>query len=224
MAYPASMNAPAKPLGMPEFVTMLAMMISILALSIDVMLPVLDRIGAELGVVDVNDTQLIVSGMFLGFAAGQIIAGPLSDSFGRKPVIYGGYAVFIAGCVMSMTAASFEIMLAGRVLQGLGAAAPRIVSLALVRDGYEGRAMARIMSIVMGAFILVPAIAPSIGEAILLVSGWRAIFALLLVMALIATVWFAARQPETLPATQRRKFSLANIAGGIVATAIDSLL
>jgi len=215
MAYPASMNAPAKPLGMPEFVTMLAMMISILALSIDVMLPVLDRIGAELGVVDVNDTQLIVSGMFLGFAAGQIIAGPLSDSFGRKPVIYGGYAVFIAGCVMSMTAASFEIMLAGRVLQGLGAAAPRIVSLALVRDGYEGRAMARIMSIVMGAFILVPAIAPSIGEAILLVSGWRAIFALLLVMALIATVWFAARQPETLPATQRRKFSLANIAGGI---------
>ena len=215
MAYPASMNAPAKPLGMPEFVTMLAMMISILALSIDVMLPVLDRIGAELGVVDVNDTQLIVSGMFLGFAAGQIIAGPLSDSFGRKPVIYGGYAVFIAGCVMSMTAASFEIMLAGRVLQGLGAAAPRIVSLALVRDGYEGRAKARIMTNVMGAFILVPAIAPSIGEAILLVSGWRAIFALLLVMALIATVWFAARQPETLPATQRRKFSLANIAGGI---------
>ncbi len=215
MAYPASMNAPAKPLGMPEFVTMLAMMISILALSIDVMLPVLDRIGSDLGVADINDTQLIVSGMFLGFAAGQIIAGPLSDSFGRKPVIYWGYAVFIAGCVMSMTATSFEIMLAGRVLQGLGAAAPRIVSLALVRDGYEGRAMARIMSIVMGIFILVPAIAPTIGEVVLLFSGWRAIFALLLIMAVTATMWFAARQPETLPATQRRRFSLANIAGGI---------
>ena len=111
--------------------------------------------------------------MFLGFAAGQIAAGPLSDSFGRKPVIYGGYVIFIAGCIMSMTATVFEVMLAGRVLQGLGAAAPRIVSLALVRDGYEGRAMARIMSIVMAIFILVPAIAPAIGEAVLLIADWR---------------------------------------------------
>jgi len=215
MSYPASMNPPTKPLAMPEFVTMLAMMISILALSIDAMLPALGQIGADLGVVDVNDTQLIVTGMFLGFAAGQIIAGPLSDSFGRKPVIYVGYGVFMSGCVLSMTATNFEIMLAGRVLQGLGAAAPRIVSLALVRDGYEGRAMARIMSIVMAIFILVPAIAPSIGEAVLLIADWRAIFGLLLVMAVIATIWFASRQPETLVVSQRRKFSLANIAGGI---------
>ncbi len=200
---------------MAEFVTMLATMISILALSIDAMLPALGQIGTDLGVSDANDTQLIVSGMFLGFAAGQIAAGPLSDSFGRKPVIYGGYVIFIAGCIMSMTATVFEVMLAGRVLQGLGAAAPRIVSLALVRDGYEGRAMARIMSIVMAIFILVPAIAPSIGEAVLLVADWRAIFGLLLLMAIIASVWFAARQPETLAVSERRKFSLGNIAGGI---------
>ncbi len=209
------MNAPTKPLGMPEFVTMLAVMISILALSIDAMLPALGQIGSDLGVGDVNDAQLIVSGMFLGFAVGQIIAGPLSDSFGRKPIIYIGYAVFIAGCILSMTATNFETMLAGRVLQGLGAAAPRIVSLALVRDGYEGRAMARIMSIVMAIFILVPAIAPSIGEGILLVADWRAIFGLLLLMAVIATIWFAARQPETLADAERRKFSLSNITGGI---------
>lgn len=209
------MNAPTKPLGMPEFVTMLAMMISILALSIDAMLPALGQIGTDLGVADVNDTQLIVSGMFLGFAAGQLIAGPLSDSFGRKPIIYGGYGFFVAGCVMSMTATNFEVMLAGRALQGLGAAAPRIVSLALVRDGYEGRAMARIMSIVMAIFILVPAIAPSIGEAVLLVADWRAIFGLLLVTAVIATVWFAGRQPETLAVTERRNFSLGNITDGI---------
>ena len=215
MSYPAQMKAPTKPLGMAEFVTLLATMVSILALSIDAMLPALGRIGADLGVTDVNDTQLIVSGMFLGFAAGQIAAGPLSDSFGRKPVIYGGYVIFIAGCIMSMTATVFEVMLAGRVLQGLGAAAPRIVSLALVRDGYEGRAMARIMSIVMAIFILVPAIAPSVGEAVLLIADWRAIFGLLLLMAMIASVWFAARQPETLAAADRRKFSLGNIAGGI---------
>ncbi len=215
MPYPALMKEPTKPLSIPEFVTLLATMVSILALSIDAMLPALGRIGADLGVTDANDTQLIVSGMFLGFAAGQIAAGPLSDSFGRKPVIYGGYVVFIAGCIMSMTATVFEVMLAGRVLQGLGAAAPRIVSLALVRDGYEGRAMARIMSIVMAIFILVPAIAPSVGEAVLLVADWRAIFGLLLLMAMIASVWFAARQPETLAAADRRKFSFRNIAGGI---------
>ena len=121
--------------------------------------------------------------MFLGFAAGQIMAGPLSDSYGRKPVIYWGYVIFIIGCLMSMFAVSFEMMLAGRVAQGLGAASPRIVSLALVRDGYEGRAMARIMSIVMAIFILVPAIAPAIGQGVLLVANWRAIFALLLAMA-----------------------------------------
>ena len=202
------MTAPTKPLGIPEFVTLLAMMVSILALSIDAMLPALGQIGVDLGVSDVNDTQLIISAMFLGFAAGQIIAGPVSDSFGRKPVIYGGYAVFIVGCMASMMATNFETMLAGRVLQGLGAAAPRIVSLALVRDGYEGRAMARIMSIVMAIFILVPAVAPGVGQVTLLFAHWRVIFGLLLLMAVIALVWFAARQPETLAVSDRRKFSV----------------
>ncbi len=210
------MTVPTKPLGISEFVTLLAMMVSILALSIDAMLPALGQIGVDLGVSDVNDTQLIISAMFFGFAVGQIIAGPMSDSFGRKPVIYGGYAVFIAGCVMSMMATNFETMLAGRILQGLGAAAPRVVSLALVRDGYEGRAMARIMSIVMAIFILVPAIAPGVGQVTLLFANWRAIFGLLLLMAVIALVWFAARQPETLAVSQRRKFSVRNVAGGIV--------
>ena len=209
------MKTPEKPLGIPEFVTLLAMMVSILALSIDAMLPALDQIGRDLSVAQANDVQLVISTMFLGFAAGQLVAGPLSDSYGRKPVIYGGYVIFIAGCLMAMFAVSFEMLLAGRVLQGLGAAAPRIVSMALVRDGYEGRAMARIQSIVMAIFILVPAIAPAAGQGILLLADWRAIFGMLLVMALVAVTWFATRQPETLPAAARRKFSLRNIAGGI---------
>ena len=209
------MKANSKPLGLPEFVTLLALMVSTLALSIDAMLPALGEIGRDLRLVDPNDSQLVVTMMFLGFAVGQIAAGPSSDSFGRKPVIYGGYVIFIIGCLLSIVSEGFEVMLAGRVLQGLGAAAPRIVSIALVRDGYEGRAMARIMSIVMAIFILVPAIAPAIGQVVMLFAHWRAIFWLLLVMAVIAFVWFALRQPETLQAAGRRRFSLRQIAGGI---------
>jgi DHA1 family bicyclomycin/chloramphenicol resistance-like MFS transporter len=201
-------------LKIPEFVSLLALMGSIVALSIDAMLPALAEIGGDLALHNPNDAQLIVSVMFLGVAVGQVFAGPLSDSFGRKPVIYIGYIIFILGCVLSMLADSFAVMLAGRFLQGLGASAPRIVSVALVRDGYEGSAMARIMSIVAAIFIFVPIIAPAIGQAVLLFLHWRAIFALLLVTALLAFVWFAVRQPETLAPEARRPFALSDIATG----------
>jgi len=204
-----------KSLPLAEFVVLIALMVSIVALATDIMLPALNIIGRDLGVADPNTPQLVISSLFLGFAAGQLIAGPLSDSFGRKPVIYLGYAVFVAGCVMSMFATSFAVMLAGRVLQGVGAAGPRIVTLALVRDGYEGRAMARIMSIVMAVFILVPAIAPAIGQGVIVLGGWRATFALLLALAVVAFVWFAVRQPETLAVEKRHVFSLSNIVAGL---------
>ena len=193
---------------------MLALMVSIVALSIDAMLPAMAEIGADLGLSNPNSVQLVVSTMFLGLAVGQVFAGPLSDSYGRKPVIYCGYVIFVLGCLLSMLAENFAIMLAGRFLQGLGAAAPRIVSVALVRDGYEGSAMARIMSIVAAIFIFVPTIAPAIGQAVLLVMNWRAIFALLLVTALVGFAWFAVRQPETLSPDLRRPFSLPAIAVG----------
>ena len=143
------MRKPIATLPLLEFVILLAMMISIVALATDMMLPGLATIGHDLGVDDANDVQLIVSSLFFGFAVGQALAGPLSDSFGRKPIIYLGYSVFALGCLMSLFATTWEMMIAGRVLQGLGAASPRIVTLALVRDGYEGREMARIMSFVM---------------------------------------------------------------------------
>ena len=206
---------PTKSLPLPEFVTMLAMMISILALSIDAILPALGQLGKDLNLENPNDAQLVLSAMFLGFAVGQIWAGPMSDSFGRKPIIYLGYFIFIAGCLISMVATEINLMLFGRFLQGLGAAAPRIVSIALVRDGYEGREMARIMSIVMAIFILVPAIAPAIGQGVMLIADWRSIFTLLLVMAIVAFVWFALRQPETLSKEDRRTFSLKNIISGV---------
>jgi DHA1 family bicyclomycin/chloramphenicol resistance-like MFS transporter len=198
-----------------EFVARIALMISLVALSIDAMLPALQEIGGDLGLRRDNDAQLIVSVLFLGLAVGQMIYGPISDSTGRKPPIYAGFALFILGCLLSAAATSFPMMLAGRFLQGLGAAGPRIVAIALVRDRYEGRAMARIMSLVMAVFILVPALAPGVGQGILLVAHWRAIFGMLLTLALVSLVWFAIRQPETLTPDRRTPFSVLHIGRAI---------
>ena len=212
---PFDMRRPVAALPIPEFVILLAIMVSTSALATDIMLPALDVMGLDLGVDDPNSVQLIVSSLFLGFAVGQALAGPLSDSFGRKPVIYGGYAIFTIGCFMSLFAGNWEVMIAGRVLQGLGAAAPRIVTMALVRDGYEGRAMARIMSIVMAVFILVPTVAPALGQAVIWLSGWRATFVVMIALGIFACLWFAARQPETLPRPARRPFSARSIGAGL---------
>jgi DHA1 family bicyclomycin/chloramphenicol resistance-like MFS transporter len=203
------------PPGSGEFVARVALMISLVALSIDAMLPALPAIGAELGVRHANDVQLVISALFLGLAIAQMIYGPLSDSFGRKPAIYAGFAIFIAGCVLSILARGLEMMLLGRFLQGIGAAGPRIVTMALVRDQYAGRAMARVMSLAMAVFIMVPVLAPAIGQGIMLVAHWRAIFVMLLAVALFALTWFALRQPETLPPARRKPFSLRGVAAGV---------
>ncbi|MEQ9489576.1 MAG: multidrug effflux MFS transporter [Alphaproteobacteria bacterium] len=209
------MKTPSKRLPFVEFVTLLALMISIVAMATDIKLPALSQIGHDLKVADPNHVQLIVSALFLGFAVGQVVAGPVSDSIGRKPVIYIGYAVFLFGCLLSLFATDITVMLIGRVFQGLGAACPRIITLALVRDEYEGRAMARIMSITMAVFILVPAIAPAIGQGVILVSNWHMTFVLLMAMAIVSVLWFAIRQPETLAKADRRRFSVSNIVGGV---------
>ncbi len=189
----------------------MAAMMSLVALSTDAMLPALTEIGADLGVQNPNSNQLIVSVLFFGLAAGQLIFAPLSDSIGRKPAIYAGYGFYIVGSLLSMFAGLFWVMLAGRLLQGLGAAGPRSVLTALIRDKYAGRPMARVMSFIMTVFILVPVIAPAFGQFVLLFAGWRAIFAALLAMALITLVWFALRQPETLSPERSAPLSLRRI-------------
>ena len=191
-----------------EFVPLVALLMSLVALATDAMLPALPAIGRDLGAPRPNDVQYVVTALFLGLGLGQILYGPLSDRTGRKPAIYAGLAVFMAGCLVSIFAPTFETMLAGRVLQGIGVAGPRIVVMALIRDLYEGRRMARLMSFAMAVFILVPAVAPALGQGILLVSGWRAIFATFFAIAVAAFAWLALRQPETLPAARRRPFSL----------------
>lgn len=202
-------------LGFGEFVALAAMMTSLVALSIDAMLPALPEIGQELGVLRANDNQLIISMLFLGMAVGQMVYGPLSDSTGRKPAIYGGFGLFIIGCLLCLLAPTFPVMLAGRLLQGIGAAGPRIVTVALIRDQYQGRAMARVMSFVMTVFILVPVIAPALGQGLLSFAHWRAIFGVYLALALITVSWFALRQPETLAPNRRIPCSLERIMAAI---------
>ena len=194
-----------------EFVILISMMMSLTALSIDAMLPALSQMGSDLNVQNANDRQLIISMIFLGLAMGQLFFGPLSDKTGRKPAIYAGLFCYIAGALLAAFSWSFSILLAGRFLQGIGVSAPRAVTLALVRDQYEGRAMARVMSFVMTVFILVPMIAPTIGQAILLFTGWRSIFGIFVLLAIVVLIWFAIRQPETLAPENRAPFSLKRI-------------
>lgn len=203
--------------GMPfaEFVLLMALMVSVMALSIDAILPAMGKIGSDLGVLDENKAQYVIGALFLGMTFGQVIYGPLSDSFGRKRMIFIGLVFFLAGSLLSGLAQNFTIMLIGRLLQGFGAAAPRTVSTAVVRDLYHGREMARIISFIMAVFILIPAVAPALGQAILLVAGWRVIFVILFLNGLITLLWMSWRLPETLPMEKRKRFDRVTILKGV---------
>ena len=201
-----------------EFVILVASLISLVALSIDAMLPALPQIGQSLGNESENDRQLIVSFLFFGLACAQLLFGPLSDSYGRRPAIFAGLGIFLIGCLISAFATSFSMMLVGRFLQGFGVAGPRIVTVDIVRDRFERRAMAQIMSLVMMVFIIVPALAPGVGQLVLFVADWRMIFVLLIALAMISLVWFHYRQPETLPLEKRRPFAFSTIAAAFLET------
>jgi DHA1 family bicyclomycin/chloramphenicol resistance-like MFS transporter len=197
------------------YLAIMALLTSIGALATDIMLPALGVIGRDLGVGHINHTTLVVSAFFLGMAIGQLAVGPLADAYGRKPVVMAGYALFILGCVMSMFADSWALMVAARVFQGIAAAAPRVIAVAIVRDEYKGRMMARIMSIIMAVFILAPILAPLMGQGLIYIGGWRATFAGLVLVAVPSALWFHRAIPETLPRERRRAFTPAIIADGI---------
>jgi DHA1 family bicyclomycin/chloramphenicol resistance-like MFS transporter len=208
--------SPSQRLPFVEFIALMALTTSLVALTIDGMLPALPAIGQDLALADPNHTQLIVSMVFLGMAFGQLLFGPMSDSYGRKVALYAGMSVFMLGCLLSIFATDFNTMLIGRVLQGIGASAPRVVPMALIRDEYEGREMARIMSLIMMVFILVPMLAPMFGQLVVYLTDWRGIFYSFLLIAMVLSVWFAMRQPETLVPEKRKPFTGAVIIHGIV--------
>jgi DHA1 family bicyclomycin/chloramphenicol resistance-like MFS transporter len=190
-----------------EFIALMASLMAIVSLAMDALLPALGVIGEYIGITGVNNTQMLITMMFLGLGIGQLISGPMSDSFGRKPVIYGGFGLFLIASVISTTASSIEIMIIGRLLQGIGLSAPRTISMAIVRDSYSGNIMARIMSFVTVIFILVPAIAPAYGKMLLDNYGWKAIFYNQMIIAVIVAIWFAFRQKETHKIENRARFN-----------------
>ncbi|MGP3696443.1 multidrug effflux MFS transporter [Rhodobacter sp. NSM] len=199
-------------LSRPEFVGMIAMLFATVAFSIDSMLPALPRIAAELSPDAPNRAQLILTSFVLGMGIGTFVAGPLSDRFGRKRVIVGGAVLYCLAALCAWAAPTLELMLAARVAGGLGASAPRVVALALVRDLYRGREMARIMSFAMLIFTLVPAVAPLLGTVVIDALGWRGIFLSFLAFSAVSILWLSIRQPETLPPEARRDFSLSGLA------------
>ncbi|MEM7319405.1 MAG: MFS transporter, partial [Pseudomonadota bacterium] len=199
-----------------EFIALMGVMFATVAFSIDAMLPALPEIGAELSPDDVNRAQLILTSFVLGMGIGTFFTGPLSDAFGRKRVIIWGAGLYMASTVVALISSSLEIVLLARVLQGIGAAAPRIVTMAIIRDLYSGRQMARIVSIAMLVFTLFPAIAPAIGAGIIAFSGWRGIFVAFIVFAALSTGWMALRLIEPLAIKDRRPFNFAQIRGGVV--------
>jgi DHA1 family bicyclomycin/chloramphenicol resistance-like MFS transporter len=201
-----------EPLSLPEFIALFSLITSLTALSIDAMLPALGAIGDALGVADIRNTQLIVSMFILGMAIGELFFGPVSDAIGRKKALMAGLAIYAGGTVIAMTALSLEQIIAGRIVQGIGAAGPKIASRALIRDLYKGDAMARIMSFIFMIFILVPMVAPALGQLVLKAAGWRMLFLIFLGSAAVVAVWLGLRQPETLAPERRIPFSLGPLA------------
>lgn len=191
-------------LGQVEFVAMIAVLFATIAFSIDAMLPALPEIAAEMTPEAVNRAQLVLTAFVLGMGMGTLVAGPVSDAVGRKPAIVGFVLLYIAGAALAAASATIEVLLAARVIQGLGAAGPRIISMALVRDMYEGRAMARIISLVMMVFVMIPSVAPLIGALIIAGFGWRGIFAAFVLFGIAGGLWLSLRQEETLPPERRR--------------------
>ena len=214
----AVQNNSKKEIRFIEFISFLALSMSLVALSIDAMLPALPDIIKSYGITNTNSQQYIITFLFMGLSIGQLIAGPLSDSIGRKKGIYAGLTLFIIGSLLAYFAHNFETILAGRFIQGLGASAPRIITVAIIRDRYEGREMARVMSYIMGIFIIVPALAPAIGQGIIMLTGWQSIFIFFIAIALVIFIWLAMRIPETQHPEDARAFTVSVLWQGLKTT------
>jgi len=198
-------------MGFPEFVVVIAAIMALNPLAMDMMLPALPSIASAFHIADANRPQLVLSIFLLGFGIGQFVIGPLSDRFGRRPVLLGGMTVYFIASALAIAAPSFETLLLARALQGLGTSATRVIATSIVRDCYAGRRMASVMSLAMMVFIAVPVVAPSFGQAVLLVTQWRGIFIVLMLYGAITLVWSALRMPETLPLSERRSLEIGEV-------------
>jgi len=199
-----------------EFIALMAFLMSVVALAIDALLPALDIIGISIGSENPANHQLLITMIFLGLGLGPLLFGPLSDSLGRKPMIFVGFGIFIIASFICVYAESIEIMVLGRVLQGIGLSSPRTISVAIIRDKYSGDNMAKIMSFVIVIFLLVPIIAPALGKLILDFYNWQAIFYMQIGFCLLIALWFWKRQEETLTDRNRIKFKRSLFISGFI--------
>jgi DHA1 family bicyclomycin/chloramphenicol resistance-like MFS transporter len=186
-----------------EFIALMAALMTVPALAIDAILPALDVIGESIGTVSKSENQGLIIMIFLGLGIGPLLFGPISDSIGRKPMVYLGFGIFVLASILCIEAPSFEVMIAGRILQGVGLSAPRTICISIVRDTFSGDYMARVLSFITVVFLLVPIIAPTLGKITLETINWQAIFYLQLIIAVLIGIWFWRRQPETLELKNR---------------------
>jgi len=207
--------------GTREMTFMLAGLMALNAFAIDAMIPALEDIGRSLHVARENDRQLVVIAYFIGFASTQLLWGPLADRFGRKPILAVGVGLYAAFAALCAFAGSFPLLIAGRAAMGASAAVTRVLVVAMVRDLFEAEAMARVMSLVFMTFMLVPVLAPNIGQLILLVGTWRAIFGVIAAYALIMLAWSWKRLPETLHPEFRRPLDWGDAIAAIAQTVTD---
>ena len=209
--------------GTREMTVMLAGLMALNAFAIDAMVPALPAIGRSLNVAQENHRQLVVVAYFIGFASTQLFWGPLADRFGRKPILGVGIALYILFALLCGFAGSFALLIAWRVAMGASAAVTRVLMVAMVRDLFEAEAMARVMSLVFMTFMLVPVLAPNIGQAILAVASWRAIFLVLAGYGLLMLAWSSWRLPETLHPEFRRSLRWGEMTSAIRAAVRDPL-
>jgi DHA1 family bicyclomycin/chloramphenicol resistance-like MFS transporter len=200
-----------RPMGFPEFVIVIASIMALNPLAMDMMLPALPDIASAFHITSANRPQMVLSIFLVGFGVGQFVMGPLSDRFGRRPVLLGGMAVYCIASLLAIAAPSFETLLLARALQGLCTSATRVIATSIVRDCYAGRRMASVMSLAMMMFIAVPVVAPAFGQAVLLLTQWRGIFIVLMLYGVVALIWSALRMPETLPVEKRRSLAVGEV-------------
>jgi MFS transporter, DHA1 family, multidrug resistance protein len=200
-----------RPMGFTEFVVVIATIMSLNPLALDMMLPALPDIGSAFHIDTANHLQMVLSSFLIGFGAGQFVIGPLSDSFGRRPVLIGGMILYSIASLLALAAPSFETLLLARALEGLGTAATRVIATSIVRDCYAGRRMASVVSLAMMIFIAVPVVAPSFGQAVMLLTQWRGIFVVLTAYGVLTLLWTAFRLPETLSVSDRKPFALREV-------------
>ncbi len=209
----AFVSSSHRPMGFPEFVVVIASIMALNPLAMDMMLPALPDIASAFHITAANRPQAVLSTFLIGFGLGQFVTGPLSDRFGRRPVLVDGMALYCIASVVAITASSFETLLLARLLQGLGTSATRVIATSIVRDCYSGRRMASVMSLAMMVFIAVPVISPSLGQAVLLLTQWRGIFVVLMLYGALALIWSALRMPETLPISERKSLAVRDVLG-----------